>query len=399
MTSPSLVSIWRDLTRPRLVCFSHLRWDFVFQRPQHLLTRASERYELVFFEEPLGGTKHFEEEVLDRGEHIRVVRLRTPDNADPADIVACQVALAERIVAEATGFPLVFWHYTPMALEFSRNLRRDVTVFDKMDELSAFKASPPELLALEAELLERADLVFTGGASLHAAAAGRHHNIHCFPSSIDAAHFAQAHAPDRQDPADQSNIPHPRIGFFGVIDERLDAALLGEVARHRPDWQLVIIGPVVKIDETTLPRAPNLHWLGGKPYAELPAYLGGWDAGFMPFALNEATRFISPTKTPEFLAAGLPVVSTPITDIVHPYGNEGLVEIAADAPAVIAALERVLACGASPEWRVRVEARLASSSWDSTWEAMAALIDACRPTTSLRVSPINSGHRKEPERV
>ncbi len=229
-------------------------------------------------------------------------------------------------------------------------------------------------------MLERADVVFTGGAAMFKAAAHRHGNIHCFPSSIDTTHFGAARG-GLPDPADQAAIPHPRIGFFGVIDERMDVALVGEVARLRPDWQVVMIGPTAKIDAADLPRAANLHWLGGKSYADLPPYLANWDVGLMPFAINDATKFISPTKTPEFLAAGLPVVSTAITDVVTPYGDLGLVEIASTAVETIAAIEHVLARPRS-EWLARVDAQLAQGSWDQVWADMAALIAAATRKSS-----------------
>jgi glycosyltransferase involved in cell wall biosynthesis len=176
-------------------------------------------------------------------------------------------------------------------------------------------------------------------------------------------------------PDDQAGIPLPRIGYFGVIDERLDLELLAKLAALRPAWQFVMIGPVAKIDPATLPRARNLHWLGQKNYAELPSYLAGWQAGIMPFAINEATRFISPTKTPEFLAAGVPVVCSPIADVIRPYGEEALVSIASDADGFAAALERSLTMPGNGEWLARVDRRLSTGSWDKTWSRMRALIE------------------------
>ena len=216
-------------------------------------------------------------------------------------------------------------------------------------------------------------LMFTGGASMHRAAEHRHANIHCFPSSIDTAHFTVARTKEGADPEDQAAIARPRLGFFGVIDERFDIDLLGRVAALRPDWQFVMIGPVVKIDPATLPQAANIHWLGGKQYADLPGYLAHWDIGFMPFAINESTKYISPTKTPEFLAAGLPVVSTAITDVVTPYGDKRLVEIASTAEETVAAVERCFARERGP-WLEAVDAQLSGGSWDSTWDAMRALM-------------------------
>jgi hypothetical protein len=241
-----------------------------------------------------------------------------------------------------------------------------------MDELSAFRDPPPGLLEREDRLFELADLVFTGGHSLHEAKRRRHPRVYAFPSSVDVGHFAAALARPA-DPADQAAILRPRIGFFGVIDERMDLCLVARAAADCPEIQFVMLGPVVKIDPGTLPRAPNLHWLGPKAYADLPAYLGGWDAGWMPFALDASTRFISPTKTPEFLAAGLPLTSTAVADVVRGYGTRGLVAIA-DASGIAAKLRASLA-PPDPGWRRRVETHLAETSWDGTWAEMARHLD------------------------
>lgn len=358
--------------RPTLIALSHLRWDFVFQRPQHLLTRAADDYDVIVVEEPIwtdAATPGVE--LLDREYGIRVVQPTLPHGTSHAATIDHQQLVLDGLVAGTEG-PLTLWYYTPMALPFTRHIEADVTVFDKMDQLSAFANPPPLLLALEQELLERADVVFTGGAAMHAAAAQRHTNIHCFPSSIDTAHFAAARA-GLPDPSDQAAIAHPRIGFFGVIDERMDVSLVGEVAGLRPDWAIVMIGPTAKIDPAHLPQASNLHWLGGKSYADLPPYLANWDVGFMPFAINDATKFISPTKTPEFLAVGLPVVSTAIADVVAPYGDLGLVEIASTADQTVAAIERVMVRDRGP-WLAKVDAQLARGSWDQVWADMHALM-------------------------
>jgi UDP-galactopyranose mutase len=368
-----------------LLCLSHLRWNFVFQRPQHLLTRAARTREVMFFEEPLfrpGIDPHLETHSTPGGVTVAVPML--PEGLDPSAIIAAQRALLDGLLADAAGRPMVAWFYTPMALEFADHLRPDLTVYDCMDELSAFRGAPPRMLELERALLARADLVFTGGRSLYEAKRGRHPRVSLFPSSIDAAHFAAARTTaanaDMADPADQADIPRPRIGFFGVIDERMDTELVGALAAARPDWSFVMIGPVVKIDPAELPQLPNIHWLGSKTYTELPRYLAGWDAGFMPFARNESTRFISPTKTPEFLAGGLPVVSTPIVDVVRDWGPKGsgeagLVEIAADPVAFAAALQKVLE-RPQAAWLKQVDRRLAQTSWDQTWAEMDGMIDA-----------------------
>jgi UDP-galactopyranose mutase len=367
--------------RPLLLCLSHLRWDFVLQRPQHLLTRATESHDVLYFEEAIflpGATPRLERRRTPEGVTICVPHL--PEGLAEAAVVAAQRRLLDALLAGEAGRRLVLWFYTPMALAFADQLTPDLTVYDCMDELSAFRGAPPMLLEFERQLLDRADLVFTGGRSLYEAKRNRHSQVHCFPSSIDAPHFHQARHPQQAEPADQAGIPHPRIGFFGVVDERMNLELVGALAALRPDWQLVMVGPVVKIDPALLPRAANIHWLGGKKYAELPAYLAGWDAGFMPFARNESTRFISPTKTPEFLAAGLPLVSTPITDVVRDWGDANLVEIACDAGGFAQALEEVMS-QPREAWLRRVDRKLSRLSWDRTWQAMAVLMaEGLRPS-------------------
>ncbi|MBY0338296.1 MAG: glycosyltransferase [Acetobacteraceae bacterium] len=269
---------------------------------------------------------------------------------------------------------LIAWFYTPMAMAFAAHLTPDVTVYDCMDELSAFRGAPPELIRFERQLMQRADLVFTGGQSLYESKQKQHAHAHCFPSSIDAAHFAPARGA-LEEPADMARLPRPRLGYFGVVDERMDIVLLDEMAALRPDWSFVMIGPVVKIDPASLPRRPNIHWLGQKSYAELPRYLAHWDIGLMNFALNESTRFISPTKTPEYLAAGLPVISTPIVDVVRGYGERGFVEIVNDAEDAVRAAAMLLSRPRQP-WLSQVDRHLASMSWDRTWGAMRDLIAA-----------------------
>ena len=357
---------------------SHLRWDFVFQRPQHLLTRAAKDFDVIYVEEPLVEGEVASVRRLERGDGIVVIQPLVPAGMPPGEVLHHQGDVVEALAAAAAGAPLYLWYYTPMALAYGHRLEPDLIVFDKMDELSAFRFASPELRALEAALLEAADIVFTGGASLYSAARDRHTNIHCFPSSIDRPHFAAARRGDLVDPADQAMLPHPRIGFFGVIDERIDLELIAETARLRPQWQFVMVGPIAKIDPCTLPQAANLHWLGGRAYAELPGYMAHWDLGWMPFALNEATRFISPTKTPEFLAAGLPLLSTPIHDVVEPYGRMGLVEIASHAEALAEAGDRLLAetAEAAAVRRNAADAMLKRGSWDRTWAAMRGLIAA-----------------------
>lgn len=367
-----------------LVCLSHLRWDFVTQRPQHLLTRAAREGRRVFFvEEPFFDVEDDGAawlEVSPRAANLLVAQPHLPAGLTEEAVEATQEVLLDRLLAEhaVRDGTFIAWYYTPMALGFSRHLRPLVTVYDCMDELSAFLGAPLAIRAREADLFARADLVFTGGPSLYESKRHQHSNVHLFPSSVDLAHFARARgrtgvaAPP--EPADQAAIPRPRLGFFGVLDERLDVDLLAQVARLRPDWQLVLLGPVAKIAPTRLPRASNLHYLGSKRYEALPDYVAGWDAALLPFARNESTRFISPTKTPEYLAAGLPVVSTPIRDVVRPYGDLGLVHVAETPEAFVAAVEVALAEDADERIR-RADLLLAQTSWDGTWSRMSELID------------------------
>lgn len=356
----------------QLICFSHLRWNFVYQRPQHLLSRFVPDYQVYFMEEPLptdDPDDHYDAEVTKEGVTVIVPRLSNAVSGNHNDRLR---ALINRIFAGYRIEDFIAWYYTPMALPFTRQLAPAVTVFDAMDELSAFRFAPAELQELEAEMMKRADVVFTGGQSLYEAKKHRHANIHAFPSSIDKAHFGKARTMT-ESPADQESIPHPRLGFYGVVDERFDIELLRGMARLRPDWHFMIIGPVVKIDPATLPQAANIHYLGGRKYDELPAYLSGWDIALIAFALNESTRFISPTKTPEYLAAGCPVVSTPIHDVVHPYGTEGLVAIAHNAEEAVQYAEELMQMDKTA-WLARVDAFLQNISWDDTWAAMNALI-------------------------
>jgi glycosyltransferase involved in cell wall biosynthesis len=266
------------------------------------------------------------------------------------------------------------WYYSPMALAFSDMLTPALVVYDCMDELSGFKFAPPELKDREAQLFGMADIVFTGGHTLFKAKKTQHHNIFPFPSSIDKAHFLSARS-TVIDHEDQRDIPRPRLGFYGVLDERLNIELLQQLATARPDWHIVLIGPVVKIDRETLPTNGNIHYLGGKDYKELPSYLAGWDIAIMPFAMNESTTFISPTKTPEYLAGGKPVISTPISDVVNDYGSEGLVAIAETAEEFVEEGEIILANENYEQWLARVDEKLSDMSWDNTWQDMKLLME------------------------
>ena len=383
--------------RTTLICFSHLRWDFVFQRPQHLMSRFAKAMPVTIWEEPVpavaGDGPSLDVRPARGMENVTLVTPQIPEGLDVDAERTVLKGLLDQYVANTDG-RLIRWYYTPMMLPFSRHLDAVATVYDCMDELSAFRFAPTELLDLERELLETADVVFTGGYSLYEAKKKRHGNVHPFPSSVDRAHFGAARA-GIADPADQAGIARPRLGFYGVIDERLDLDLLEKVADMRPDWQLVMVGPVVKISEDDLPRRPNLHYLGGKSYDELPSYLGNWDVAMMPFAINEATRFISPTKTPEYLAAGKPVVSTPIKDVKRHYEKLSGVMIAGTAEQFVEAGDRALGLtqGQGGDWLAEVDLALADMSWDITQARMAALLaDVTEQGQKIERPAFGQGH-------
>ena len=357
-----------------ILCFSHLRWHFVTQRPQHLLSRFARKRRVFFWEEPFfDADGEATLESMQESDSLWVLRPHLPRVGD-ADLM--QHELLVQFMGRRNVTHFVRWYYTPLALGFSSDLKAEVTVYDCMDELTGFLGAPPQLRERENELFACTDVVFTGGISLYEAKRTQHENVHAFPSSIDVSHFAAANGVD-EEPADQIGIAHPRAGFFGVLDERLDLALLTEVARLRPHVQFVLVGPVVKIDPATLPQAANVHYLGAKSYSELPRYLAGWDVALLPFALNDSTKFISPTKTPEYLAAGKPVVSTPIRDVIREYGDEGLVAIARTAGEFAHALDQSFKPTTSG-WREAVDAKLAAGSWDKTYASMVAQINKVR---------------------
>ena len=357
-----------------LVCFSHLRWNFVYQRPQHLLSRFSKVTRLFYIEEPYfeDGPEHCQ--VTNPDKNIWIVVPQLHRGLSEADIVVHQEKLLADFFVKMGVEKYFFWYYTPMSLAFSKNFHPELIVYDCMDELSAFKFAPQSLKENEQELIRTADLVFTGGQSLFEAKKHLHSSIYAFPSSIDKEHFSKARSADTE-PADQSGIGQPKIGFYGVVDERLNIDLVGAIAARKPEWNFIIIGPVVKIDPASLPRFQNIHYLGSKSYQELPSYLSGWNVAIIPFALNESTRFISPTKTPEYLSAGKPVVSTSIQDVVHDYGQSEFVHIADTADDFIEAISRELDITDRGSWLARVDEFLQHNSWNNTWNDMAGLIN------------------------
>lgn len=364
-------------TKEPIIVFSHLRWGFVYQRPQHLLSRLAKERHIYFIEEPLPKlSKRAKLVRLEPEPGVSVFQPVLPVDGLPfgdEQLPYLAPLIGELVEKEKLG-RYVAWLYTPMALPLARCLDPIAVVYDCMDALAAFQNAPPQLLNREAELLELAGVVFTGGPSLYRAKVGKHPNLHCFSSSVDTEHFAKAKRLDEAD--DQKKIPHPRLGFYGVIDERMDLELLDAVASERPEWHLVMVGPVVKIDPKSLPKRKNIHYIGQRDYELLPSYLAGWDVCLLPFALNESTRYISPTKTLEYMAAGLPIVSTPITDVEEPYGD--IVFIARSASEFVAACEKALSATTAEQEHMMsaYTGVLAQTSWQSTAQAMDQLIDA-----------------------
>lgn len=367
--------------RESIIVFSHLRWSFVYQRPQQLLARMAAQRRIIFFEEPVfdpSGAPYLECGTPEQG--VLVCRPHTPSQKPGyhEEQIPYLAPLLERLVIEEKLERYLTWFYTPMALPLGLLLKPCLVVYDCMDELSGFLQAPKELVPLEKALLEQADLVFTGGPSLHEAKKQYHPQTYCFPSSVDVSHFSLACDPGIEHHS-QRHLPRPRLGYFGVLDERLNLPLLDALALSHPQWQIVMVGPVLKISPDTLPRHENIHYFGQQEYAELPAFLAGWDVCLIPFALNDATRFISPTKTLEYMAAEKPVVSTPITDVVVPYGD--IVFIGDGIGSFIGACENALALSAKRQREMvdAMRAVLTGTSWEATVRAMEELIGrACR---------------------
>jgi glycosyltransferase involved in cell wall biosynthesis len=371
-----------------IVVFSHLRWQFVYQRPQHLLSRLAAHWRVVFIEEPVTRSPETRIERLAPADGVEVWRPHVPGEAPGFhdDHLPVMQQLISEAMREREVEDYWVWLYTPMALPLASGLSPRGVVYDCMDELTAFKQAPRQLVQRENALFKLADLVFTGGPSLYESKRNRHPDVHCFSSSVDASHFTRR----TDDHPLQAGLPNPRLGWCGVIDERVDLQLIADMAAARPHWQIVMVGPVVKIDPASLPRLPNIHWLGQQGYAELPAFISGWDVCLMPFAINDATRFISPTKMLEYMACGRPSVSTPIKDVVEPYGH--LVSIAGNSADFIAACDAILArTPAEHEEHARALAQAISlTSWDLTAGRMAELI--ARADENRQAVPLVPAH-------
>lgn len=356
-----------------IIVFSHQPWDFVYRRPQHIMSRLAAHHQIVFIEEPRCGDGRARLDTSSPVPGVLLCRPHTPVEAE--GFHDGQLPHLRRLLRQvARDFDdHIAWFYTPMALPLLRELHPRLVVYDCMEHAAGFKNAPIQLPQRESALLQAADLVLAGGHGLHRALRGRHPNLHCVPSSVDAAHFEPALDRANSHPAHR-DIPGPRLGYYGVLDERIDVDLIGKVADAHPRWQLVLVGPVRGIAPGILPKRANIHYLGQQPYHALPQFLAGWDVCLLPFALNEATRHCCPVKVLEYMAAELPVVATPVPDVVHAHGEA--VTLAADAPAFIAACEQALLAPpqAHAERIGKMRALLADTSWDATVEHIRALL-------------------------
>lgn len=387
------------LANMTMVCFSHLRWGFVYQRPQHLMTRFARTMRVLFIEEPVFDDKilspKFEIHVCSKS-GVEVATPYLPINMSNETSKASIQVLIEDLLSDTKVKNRIFWFYTPMMVDLVPNLEAASTIYDCMDELSNFKGAPPELGLSEQKLMRKAHIVFTGGQALYEAKSKVHANAYPFPSGIEYDHFSKARA-NQQDPQDQASIPYPRLGFFGVIDERMDLETLSQLAKQRPDYSIVMIGPVVKISPDTLPKEQNIHYLGMKTYAELPQYLSGWNVALMNFAMNDATKYISPTKTPEYLAGGKPVVSTPVLDVVRNYGDLDAVFIAEPGEKFVIACDKALEMAAQgSSWMKESDQRISTQSWDVIQSKMASIINATVRRSSPSSPAIRASNRRKP---
>lgn len=323
---------------PPILCFSHLRWNFVWQRPQQIMSRFARSRPVYFVEEPIASAEtRIASLAVTSDAGVTILTPHVPHGFAPGFGSHVNGIIQKLLETHLAGrlSHAVIWYETPMALGAApRTITPDLVVFDVMDELANFRYAPAEITKLDSALINQADLVFTGGPSLYRRRADQHPRVYCFTSGVDQVHFA---APQSEPPLDMDGFEGPVIGFYGVLDERIDFALLNELAILRPTWNIVLVGPMAKITEEDLAHQPNIFYLGLRSYAELPSYLARFDCAILPFALNESTTFISPTKTLEYLAGGKPVVSTAIRDVVDLYGS--VVDIAGTAAEFVRAIE------------------------------------------------------------
>ncbi|HEY0714316.1 MAG TPA: glycosyltransferase [Polyangia bacterium] len=364
---------------PPLICHSHQRWDHLCQRSQQLMIRFAANRRVIVFEAPVPD---------EAGPRLAVragkggVVLATPHLVpelmrDPASRNAALKRIVDRLIVEHDLQDHVAWYDSPLALGYTAQLAPRLTVYDCVEDPSASKRDPVRFASLESALLRRADLVITGGQSGYEAKALHHPRVHRLAGGVDVRHFRRARSP-LPVPADQHVIPRPRIGYAGVIDDRVDLTLIEQVAAANPGFQLVLLGAVVNIDPATLPRLSNIHYLGAKSYKELPAYLAGWDVAMLPLVRLGGGAALA-NKTAELLSAGRPIVATSVRDIVRPYGSDRLVRLADEPGEFANAIHASLATDLR-DLRARADRTLARMTWDALARQLADLM-ADRITT------------------
>lgn len=344
-----------------MIVFCHLRWDFVYQRPQHLISRLSKKYKILVIEEPIGKIHNSENEpeMFEISKSLHVMRPRI-DQIN-------ELGLYMKKYLKDDHYP-VAWFYSAAFVSVLDSIDFGTIIYDCMDELTLFKGASPELIQQEDYLLSAADIVYTGGKSLYESKKVKHDNVHCFPSSVDVEHFSNANTNLIMKPEDLKNIHAPIVGYFGVIDERIDLDLIQQTAQKMPDLAFVMIGPICKIGEEDLPREKNIYYLGMKSYEELPQYLYFFNFAMMPFALNDSTKFISPTKTLEYMSAMKPIISTKIKDVVRDYN--GCVNLIDDSDDFCDALQTP-----KTDYKDAYKIILENTSWDKTVEKMNSIIN------------------------
>ncbi|HSU55816.1 MAG TPA: glycosyltransferase [Candidatus Dormibacteraeota bacterium] len=360
-----------------IIVHSHLCWDWVWQRPQQFVSRLSKRHKILFVETV----------APDPALVVPAARFRQVEKYPNTTILTVQFPAwrwgdgayvdseRRRIVQQFVAGPgsefenPVQWFYDPMAVPaFAGQMGERLTVYDCMDELSRFRCAPPEMSVREAKLLALADVVFTGGRKLWESKRRHHENCHFYGCGVDVAHFGKALKPETPIATQLESLSKPVLGYFGVVDERLDYDLIARLADANPEWSVAIVGPVLKVEEASLPRRANLHWLGGQPYADLPSFCKGFNICLMPFALNEATEFINPTKALEYMATGRPIISSAVPDVVANFGE--VVHVADDVEEFISLCRKATARPDAERTR-----RGLAKARENTWERIVSELE------------------------
>ncbi len=378
----------RSLKKPddlSVIVHCHLRWDFVWQRPQQIFSRLAAHHPIAFVEEPMWQEGERRLDVSEPFTNVaRIIPvLSASQKKDDSDIQFAAVlpllrrGLTEHPLLRGRFTSPIQWFYSPLtAPSFLDGFDAVGTVYDCMDELAQFRFAPPALREREQLLISRSDVVFTGGYQLFQSKSRYHNNVHFYGCGVDAEHYRKARLAETELPNEVVNLPKPIFGYFGVIDERLDYALLTQLAREMPHASIVMVGPFAKVEKQSLPNLPNIHWLGQRSYADLPALVKSFNVCLMPFALNEATQYVNPTKTLEYMAAGKPVVSTAVPDVLHHFTP--IVDVALTADEFVTAVRRAAFSPRADLIEQGIE-RANRASWDSIVNAMRGhMLDSVR---------------------